>query len=50
MSSCKFCENIIVLDKGQLVEEGDHDKLMKQKGIYWKLYTTQAQYYTQEMK
>ena len=49
MSSCKFCENIIVLDKGEIAEVGNHYKLMKKEGVYWKLYTTQAKYYNREM-
>jgi ATP-binding cassette subfamily B protein len=45
MSSCKFCDEILVLDKGKLIESGDHSKLMQEKGIYYELYNTQAQYY-----
>ena len=45
MSSCKFCNVIIVLDKGKIVECGSHDELLEQKGIYAELYDTQAQYY-----
>lgn len=46
MSSCKFCDDIIVLDQGIIAERGDHKSLMKQNGIYAALYQTQAQYYT----
>lgn len=45
MSSCKFCDNIVVLDKGEIAERGKHDQLLEQQGIYAELYETQAQYY-----
>ena len=45
MSSCRFCDNILVFDEGQVVEQGSHEKLMKQKGLYSQLWNAQAQYY-----
>lgn len=46
MSSCKFCDRIIVLDHGRIAEYGTHDTLLANHGIYANLYETQAQYYT----
>lgn len=46
MSSCKFCDRIIVLDHGRIAEDGTHDTLLANHGIYTNLYETQAQYYT----
>lgn len=45
MSSCKFCDKIVVLEKGEIAESGTHETLMDKKGLYWKLYEAQAQYY-----
>ena len=46
MSSCKFCDRIIVLDHGRIAEDGTHDTLLANHGIYANLYEAQAQYYT----
>ena len=46
MSSCKFCDRIVVLDEGKIAEEGNHKELLAHDGIYAKLYNTQAAYYT----
>lgn len=45
MSSCRFCDNIIVFDEGKIIEQGSHDKLMANGGLYSELWNAQAQYY-----
>ena len=45
MSSCRFCDNIIVFDEGKIIEQGSHDKLMSNGGLYSELWNAQAQYY-----
>ena len=45
MSSCRFCDNIIVFDEGKIIEQGSHDKLMEKGGLYSELWNAQAQYY-----
>lgn len=45
MSSCRFCDNILVFDEGKIVEQGNHDKLMQNGGLYSSLWNAQAQYY-----
>ena len=45
LASCKFCEDILVFDKGQVVQHGSHETLMKEKGLYEKLWNAQAGYY-----
>ena len=39
LSTIQRADRILVLDKGQLVEEGTHTQLMERKGLYHYLYT-----------
>ncbi len=41
ISSVKNCDEIIVLDKGEIVERGTHDQLIEQKGKYYEIYREQ---------
>lgn len=46
MSSCRFCNNILVFDNGRIVQVGNHDKLVTDKeGVYYSLWSAQAKYY-----
>ena len=46
LSSCRFCDNIAVFQKGKLIQYGTHDELVKDKGNeYETMYSAQAQYY-----
>ena len=47
LSSCRFCDDIAVFNKGELVQRGSHDVLLAdEKGKYYELWHAQAQYYT----
>lgn len=47
LSSCRFCKDIIVFDKGKIVQRGNHDTLIKdENSLYYKLWTAQAKYYS----
>lgn len=46
MSSCKFCNRIIVMEHGEIEEEGSHEELLENKKLYAELWNAQAQYYT----
>ncbi|QOP56429.1 ABC transporter ATP-binding protein [Lacticaseibacillus paracasei] len=48
MSSTRFSQRIVVLDHGQLVQDGTHASLMAKSGIYRDLFNAQAQYYTED--
>jgi subfamily B ATP-binding cassette protein MsbA len=41
LSTIINADKIVVLDSGQVVEEGKHKQLMARKGAYWKLYRIQ---------
>lgn len=45
LSSARFCDEILVFEKGQLIERGNHESLYAQKGLYHDLYQMQAHYY-----
>lgn len=45
MSSCKFCDRIVVLQDGKITEIGTHEELIKRLGEYFRLYEAQAKYY-----
>ncbi|MDP4089833.1 MAG: ABC transporter ATP-binding protein [Bacillota bacterium] len=45
LSSCRFCNDIIVFEDGNIVERGNHTALVKGKGLYEKMWNAQAQYY-----
>lgn len=41
LSTIKNADNILVLNNGDIVENGNHQTLMKKKGIYYSLYNSQ---------
>jgi len=46
LSSCKFCDEILVFDKGGVVQQGSHEALVSDAaGKYHALWFAQAQYY-----
>lgn len=45
LSSTRFCDRIILIDGGEIVEEGSHKTLMSKDGKYKKMYDMQSHYY-----
>ncbi len=45
LSSCRFCDNITVLDNGSIAEQGSHGALISANGVYAEMWAAQAEYY-----
>ncbi len=45
LSSCRFCDEILVFDQGKIIQRGTHEALVHQPGKYSELWQAQAQYY-----
>ena len=41
LSTLRKADRLVVMDKGVVVEEGNHDQLMALEGSYWRLYQAQ---------
>ncbi|MBO4534336.1 MAG: ABC transporter ATP-binding protein, partial [Clostridia bacterium] len=41
LSTIQHCDNIIVLEKGEILEQGNHQELLAKKGRYYTLYELQ---------
>lgn len=48
LSSAAVCEKIFVFDKGKLVEQGTHKKLLENGGVYAEMFKKQARNYLTE--
>ncbi len=42
LSTVKDCSRIVVMDKGNIVEVGNHDELINRRAYYYSLYTKQG--------
>lgn len=50
LSSTRFCDRIVLIEHGEIVEEGTHDGLLAKNGRYAKLFEMQSQYYKEQEK
>ncbi len=51
LSSCRFCDEILVFDHGQIVQRGGHEELLREEnGKYAQLWHAQAKYYRESDK
>lgn len=48
LGATKSADSILVLEKGHLVDEGSHERLLAKNGLYAKMYNTQKEWYAYE--
>ncbi len=48
LASTRFCEKILFLEGGEILEEGTHEELMALNGRYADMFRVQGRYYEQE--
>ena len=48
LANVKHADQILVLERGRLVEHGRHEELMAHRGTYHELFTLQARAYTDQ--
>jgi ATP-binding cassette subfamily B multidrug efflux pump len=41
LSTIRDADTIMVIDNGEIVEHGSHDKLIDEKGVYYNMYFNQ---------
>lgn len=49
LASTRFCDRILFMENGNIVEQGTHSELMKLKGKYYEMFETQSYYYKNEV-
>ena len=45
LASTRFCDRILFLEHGKIIEEGTHESLLAKHGEYAKLFAVQSRYY-----
>jgi ATP-binding cassette subfamily B protein len=50
LSTLQRADRLVVMEQGQLVEQGQHEDLMQQQGVYWRLYEAQARQERDELQ
>lgn len=50
LASTRFCDRIILLEYGKIIEDGTHEELMNARGRYYEMYEVQSKYYREEFE
>ena len=48
LASTRFCDRIILIENGEIAEEGTHTELLARNGRYAELFEVQSKYYKEE--
>jgi ABC-type multidrug transport system fused ATPase/permease subunit len=49
LASTRFCDRILFMENGNIVEQGTHSELMEEKGKYYDMFEAQSYYYKNEV-
>ncbi len=49
LASTKFCDEILFMEKGNVLERGTHEQLLEQGGEYARMFEIQSHYYKEEV-
>ena len=49
LASTGFCDRIILLEYGKIIEDGSHEELMNMHGRYYEMYEVQSKYYQDDL-
>lgn len=49
LSSTKFCDRVVYLENGKVLQDGSHYDLMKVEGPYKNMFDIQSQYYKEDL-
>ena len=44
LSTIRDCDKILVISDGEIIEAGTHDELLRNKGMYYDLYSAQYEF------
>lgn len=47
LASTRFCDKVLLLEKGKIAEFGSHNELMENKGKYFDMFSTQMKLYSE---
>lgn len=50
LASTRFCDRILLMENGKIVEEGTHEELVKGQGSYAQMYYVQSKYYQEQQE
>jgi ATP-binding cassette subfamily B protein len=50
LGSAKIADRVVVMDKGKIVDIGSHDELMMECDLYKKMFTSQAEWYSDKQR
>lgn len=50
LASTKFCDEILFMENGRVVERGTHEELLEKGGKYAQMFEIQSHYYKEEVK